>query len=470
MVRTKLVPEANFDLNPYRNSINVGGNDNPLAGEPAFTGGDGGQVITAWGESRVNLFGLAEAGDTVQFRFEMSYDGCNGVLGWYVDDVNVYSCSDEVPGALCGNSVLNLGETCDDGNNTPGDGCSNLCLVEDGFTCTAPTAGGQLNAVGDGSFESGVPNASWTPFSTFTDIPGFPICTAANCAGVDLPNTGDWYVWIGGLADGVTSSVEQTLVIPEGETEMTLQVLRGVCDAETDTLDISIDSAIIDQVVCDTTDGAYTEVSVDISAYADGGNHVLNIGGTVGGTNGSNTNFFVDDVFIDGGVADPSPSVCTPVPTEEPLACNGPAAGFEYGILSNWTVIDNAGNGVVWTNLEDSGIGGNYTGGEGGAAGANSDANQFVEFDTELRTPVMDLSGYANVSLEYKVNYQNLAGSDFLDVDVSTDGGNTWTELLSWNEDHGSPLRLTWRDSDARSVGLRWRDQCGRALALLRSK
>lgn len=40
------------------------------------------------------------------------------------------------PGINCGNSVIDLNETCDDGNKTPCDGCSAICLVEscgDGF-------------------------------------------------------------------------------------------------------------------------------------------------------------------------------------------------------------------------------------------------------------------------------------------------------------------------------------------------
>jgi cysteine-rich repeat protein len=42
---------------------------------------------------------------------------------------------------VCGNGVLEPGQACDDGNTTPGDGCSATCTVETGFTCTgAPSA------------------------------------------------------------------------------------------------------------------------------------------------------------------------------------------------------------------------------------------------------------------------------------------------------------------------------------------
>ena len=40
-------------------------------------------------------------------------------------------------GPFCGNAVLESGETCDDGNTKPGDGCSGICLVEPNYSCPA---------------------------------------------------------------------------------------------------------------------------------------------------------------------------------------------------------------------------------------------------------------------------------------------------------------------------------------------
>ena len=64
-----------------------------MAGEEAFTGTDGGQLTGSWGTSVIGLAGLASAGDTVSFRFDMGRDGCNGVDGWYVDNVAVQVCA-----------------------------------------------------------------------------------------------------------------------------------------------------------------------------------------------------------------------------------------------------------------------------------------------------------------------------------------------------------------------------------------
>jgi cysteine-rich repeat protein len=34
--------------------------------------------------------------------------------------------------------TIGLGEVCDDGNTTSGDGCGNTCQLENGWTCPAP--------------------------------------------------------------------------------------------------------------------------------------------------------------------------------------------------------------------------------------------------------------------------------------------------------------------------------------------
>jgi len=54
----------------------------------------------------------------------------------------------------CGNSVIDPGETCDDGNNVSMDGCSNTCQTEAGYTCITPGQLCELNC-GNGVIDSG---------------------------------------------------------------------------------------------------------------------------------------------------------------------------------------------------------------------------------------------------------------------------------------------------------------------------
>jgi len=100
----QLVPAAAFIFNPYPGELATteDGNTNPLAGEPAFHGSDEGDNNTRWGQSQVDLSGLAAPGDTVRLRFELGVDGCGGRVGWYVDDVQLYQCNPKPLGTLGG--------------------------------------------------------------------------------------------------------------------------------------------------------------------------------------------------------------------------------------------------------------------------------------------------------------------------------------------------------------------------------
>lgn len=129
------------------------------------------------------------------------------------------------------------------------------------------------------------------------------------------------------------------------------------------------------------------------------------------------------------------PSVCREI--VEDLVCNAGMVEFDDGIADSWTVVDNEGFGVVWTDVASSGLGVNYTGGAGDAASVNSDAFIFTEYDTELRSNTFSLQNQASASLDYLATYINI-GSDLLDLDITTDGGSSWDNLLSWNENHGA--------------------------------
>ena len=430
-----LVPASAYSFNAYNSALQsvVAGNDNPLAGQAAFTGADEGELTGSWGQSQVDLLGIAAPGDNIQLRFDFGTDGCNGLKGWYVDSVQAYSCSAELP-PVCGDGQLDIGEMCDDGNANGGDGCSSSCQVESGYACTLPVpASDSSNIIADWSFEGGVPNADWLTSSSFSGVPGFPLCGPGNsCPAASLATTGSWLVWIGGIAGGVTSNIEQDITIPASATELSIQILRGLCAAPDDTLHISIDGTDIGTLTCDTVDGNFVTQTYSTAPFNDGGIHTLNIGGTVGNAAG-HTNFFVDDVVLEDHVFRPAtPSICTSVVTD--VACNS-TVEFTGGIAPSWTVVDNAGEGVIWTTIADSGIGGNYTGGTGDAASVSSDAKA-GEFDTELHSNSFSLAGWTSATLEYLVNYQNYQNLDFLNLDISTDGGSSWGNLLSWNEDH----------------------------------
>jgi hypothetical protein len=110
---------------------------------------------------------------------------------------------------------------------------------------------------------------------------------------------------------------------------------------------------------------------------------------------------------------------------------------FNAGIPADWTVVDDDGSGVIWdTNVYWGDP--NWTGGDGMCAEASSDNFGTASYDTSMYTPVMDLSAGFNQTLSCLVNFQNFAGYDYFYIDVSFDAGMNWSNLLTWNEDHGT--------------------------------
>jgi hypothetical protein len=92
----QIVPAAAYKFNPYNTTLQTAaaGNTNPLAGQQAFSGTDGGSLFGTWGQSQVNLSMLGvQRGDTIRLRYDFGMDGCNGLDGWYVDDVKVRACN-----------------------------------------------------------------------------------------------------------------------------------------------------------------------------------------------------------------------------------------------------------------------------------------------------------------------------------------------------------------------------------------
>ncbi len=87
----QIIAGADFIFNAYNGALNdaTTGNTNPIGGEVAFTGTDGGSLAGSWGRSQIDLSNYASPGDRVVIRFDLGVDGCNGAFGWYVDNVGV---------------------------------------------------------------------------------------------------------------------------------------------------------------------------------------------------------------------------------------------------------------------------------------------------------------------------------------------------------------------------------------------
>ena len=90
----QVVQAGDFVYNAYNTTLFTAaqGNTNPIAGEPAFSGTDGGEVGGTWGRSIINLTPYVKPKDKIRLRFDLGSDGCTGGFGWFIDDLMVYKC------------------------------------------------------------------------------------------------------------------------------------------------------------------------------------------------------------------------------------------------------------------------------------------------------------------------------------------------------------------------------------------
>ncbi|MEK6675732.1 MAG: M4 family metallopeptidase [Planctomycetota bacterium] len=103
------VPMTAFLYNPYNMALVAAaqGSTNPKASEPSWCGAGG-----VWGTTLIDLSGFVTGGQTVQIRFDLSKDGCTGVVGWYVDDLSIYTCTCDSNGDCDDGRYCNGAETC----------------------------------------------------------------------------------------------------------------------------------------------------------------------------------------------------------------------------------------------------------------------------------------------------------------------------------------------------------------------
>ncbi|MFU8854927.1 S8 family serine peptidase [Micromonospora sp. SL1-18] len=119
----------------------------------------------------------------------------------------------------------------------------------------------------------------------------------------------------------------------------------------------------------------------------------------------------------------------------DPASCTAPGYRRGDGLRESfdstsapvgWDVVDAARTGQTWT-FDDPGRHGNLTGGAGGFAVVDSDAyGQTGSQDTSMVSPTVDLSRTANPVVEFRTDF-NANWLERADVDISTDGGTTWS-------------------------------------------
>lgn len=100
-----LLPKSEYIYNgpnaKFTDPAPVGNNTGPNPSEDAWTGTNlGSSVLGSWGTTIANLASVAQPGDTIKIRYTWSQDGCNGVEGWYIDNIRVLTCPSLKPPVL----------------------------------------------------------------------------------------------------------------------------------------------------------------------------------------------------------------------------------------------------------------------------------------------------------------------------------------------------------------------------------
>ncbi len=134
---------------------------------------------------------------------------------------------------------------------------------------------------------------------------------------------------------------------------------------------------------------------------------------------------------------------------------------FESWPLTGWQVITNTNeswHSNVWWGE------GNKTAPYGSGMSADISADAYGDgLDGELWSPSLDLSSATQPVLTFANNFQDWAGDGDAWVDVSTDGGTTWTNVAYWTEDNGPNYTPTQESVDLSAfagqsaVIIRWR-------------
>jgi cysteine-rich repeat protein len=101
---------------------------------------------------------IGQTEETLGGQLEIDYDLNDVIFLSY--DPRVFDETTEIDlqviceEAICGDGRISDGENCDDGNTVPGDGCSNLCMIEDGFSCENTPSTCVRVVCGDGNIQS----------------------------------------------------------------------------------------------------------------------------------------------------------------------------------------------------------------------------------------------------------------------------------------------------------------------------
>ncbi|MCK5852541.1 hypothetical protein KAH27_05870, partial [bacterium] len=111
---------------------------------------------------------------------------------------------------------------------------------------------------------------------------------------------------------------------------------------------------------------------------------------------------------------------------------------FESWPPEDWQIVNNGGS-YIWTNYYSIHTEPQHTGGDGDCANADS-KTPGGSIDSSLITPPIDMSGVKYGVLYFDTSYYAYPGANFAKVDISTNSGIEWINLLHWQNESYNPF------------------------------
>jgi hypothetical protein len=291
-------PAVGGSVNPPYDSVISSAFQSPIAGRMAWSGNSGGYVFThvSYGNLTVPLLEL-------KFRFRLVSDNSGASEGWRID------------------AVTFLASECNPPSPTP------TATASPSPTATAtPIASpcGSTNVMADSTFEAGRPWSNWT-VQTSTNF-GTPLCDTAACGTAGgSPYAGVNWAWFGGANVPETATLGQSVTIMAGGQATLSFVMQKsyVTGPTTDVLNVRVDGTIVQSYPEGPFESAYSLRTVDLSAFADGGSHLILF--EYIGPSTSPGSYLVDNITLTTGTACPTPPpTVTPTPSPTPTATPPP--------------------------------------------------------------------------------------------------------------------------------------------------
>ncbi|MFK8017277.1 MAG: DUF4215 domain-containing protein [Gammaproteobacteria bacterium] len=334
-------------------------------------------------------------------------------------------------GFFCGDGLIGPNENCDDGNNQSGDGCSEFCLIESNFECSAPTLPLADNLLEDGDFESLGDNTPWFQDTNQNET---VICSAGLCTEGFGARQGAGWARLGSLIEPGASQLVQVVGIPRSHRYLDFEFMAPICDSQNDYIQIIIDQDVVFEVrggdpLCN--DPSYHRQLIDLETapggpYNDDGSHFIDIRSeTFFETNGPSL-FLLDNMRVAQQAGPPIPGRCEV--EDLTLRYDDFDPGVQGDLASLGFSTFELADPVPWGTTDDGVCGtgqippGNFTGGAGDAACLDATVTG-ADIFSFLCTDAIDFSTVVDSQLSFLLNLQlgQKTGNDFFQVLVGTE-------------------------------------------------